>query len=343
MFVVEASDESAKRKRQPGVAGFQMSSGVLQKVILLHRCVVITPEAVLEFRQLPGEWIDHLGGKKMAEALQEIAHFFTINADRMNDGVRRIGSDCFGGFANAAEAFQDSFAGDLEDGAGGISRRFDGMSRSPGILERCDLVFVGVGAEKLRNQRGLAMALRLEFLEERVQPPAKFLGEHVFEASSREEVDIVIAQCVCPAAQVADLPLPSFCEVLGKDAFHLSGYGAEFAEGDAEIVEKFRVDIFDDALLVPAGDGEQAAEDFEQDGAGMRFGGKCQAELQRVGGRSHPADFVGFLNKVFMRRSATEVQQCHTDCLAAKFAASDGKDLNERCANLVRSRAGDSA
>jgi hypothetical protein len=40
----------------------------------------------------------------------------------------------------------------------------------------------------------------------------------------------------------------------------------------------------------------------------MRFGGECQAELQRVGGWSHPADFVGFLNKVLMRWSATEVQ-----------------------------------
>jgi MFS family permease len=43
-----------------------MPSGVLQKIILLHRCVVVTPEAVLEFCQLPGEGIDCLGGKKMA-------------------------------------------------------------------------------------------------------------------------------------------------------------------------------------------------------------------------------------------------------------------------------------
>ena len=81
MFVVEAADEATKRKREAGIAGFQMPSGVLQKVILLERCVVVAAEAVLEFCQLPSERIDRLRWKEMAKALQKIAHFFTIDAD----------------------------------------------------------------------------------------------------------------------------------------------------------------------------------------------------------------------------------------------------------------------
>ena len=81
MFVVQAANEAAKRKREAGIAGFQMSSGVLQKIILLERCVVVTAKAVLEFCQLPGQGIDCLRWKEMAKALQKIAHFFTIDAD----------------------------------------------------------------------------------------------------------------------------------------------------------------------------------------------------------------------------------------------------------------------
>ena len=105
MFVVEASYEAAQGECKTRVAGFQMSSGVLQKVILLKRSVVVAAKAVLEFCQLPSERIDRLRLEEMAKALQKIAHFFTIYADRVDHRVRSFLSDRFADFANAAEAF----------------------------------------------------------------------------------------------------------------------------------------------------------------------------------------------------------------------------------------------
>jgi len=280
VFVVQAANEAAKGKREAGIAGFQMSSGVLQKIILLERCVVVTAKAVLEFCQLPSQGIDCLRWKEMAKALQKIAHFFTIDADRVDHWVRSFRSDRFADFANAAKAFQDSLSGNFEDRTRGIWCGIHRVSRSPCILKRGDVVSVGIGAKKLRNPRRFEVALSFEFLEERIEPASNFLGQHVFKTTAREKVNIVIPKGVCSAAKVSDLFLPCFGEVLGKNAFHLAGHRAEFAERDAIVVEKFRVDILDYAFLIPAGDREQAAEDFQQDGAGVCLGSKGEPQFQ---------------------------------------------------------------
>ena len=200
-----------------------------------------------------------------------------------------------------------------------------------------DLVFVGGGTQEISNLRGLDFALGPECVEEGFQTAAKFLGQHVFKTTAREKIDIEIAQGIGSAAEVADLFLPCFGEVLGENAFHLTCHRAEFAERNAVVVEEFRVDVFDDAFLVPAGDGEQTAENFEQDGAGVRLGSEGEPQFQRVGRRAHPAEFVGFLDKVLVGRTATGAHQGLNNRSHVEFHACDRKDFDQGCPNFSRS------
>ena len=87
MFVVEATDEAAKGERKVRVAGFQMASGMLQEVILLQRCIVVAAKTVLQLQQLGDQGIDRVRREEVAETLQEVAHFFAIDADGVDEWI----------------------------------------------------------------------------------------------------------------------------------------------------------------------------------------------------------------------------------------------------------------
>ena len=69
----------------------------------------------------------------------------------------------------------------------------------------------------------------------------------------------------------------------------------------------------------------------------MRLWGKGEPEFQRVGRRAHPAELVGFLDKVLVGRTTTGVRQGLNNRSHVEFHACDRKDFDQGCPNFSRS------
>jgi hypothetical protein len=145
-----------------------MPHSLLQKILLLERGVIEAAEHILQFRQLAGDGFDRLRWKKVTEALQEIAHFFAIDAHRVDQSVGSFCGDRFAGFANTAEALQDSFGGNFSDRSRGVGGGFCGAGRTPCCLKRGDLLFIDLGAEEISHLPGFKLAFGLKPLKEGV-------------------------------------------------------------------------------------------------------------------------------------------------------------------------------
>ncbi len=117
VLVVEAADQSSDGESLPRIT---TRAGMLEKVIHLNRGVVVAAQSGLEFFEALEHGLHGVRGKQIAEAFQNVARPFALDANSMK---HRIGRVSIHGFLNPADfpkMSMKTFPRDLADRRNGV-------------------------------------------------------------------------------------------------------------------------------------------------------------------------------------------------------------------------------